>query len=229
MTIRGSFHVRSERLDPLSQTDFSMASTCVWRCIASPLFPSRKEFFTHTHTLERLRVHSGEFARSIHVCIHERDIPYRTAQKLPTEGERENERKGVTKSGELSKLSRLSPRLSFRSWLKQPQRFSSGKTRCERWNKTWSGFRREFDDWQCAANVDNERRALWKMYIAKWFSRTNDNIQGDQWLGTIVRQTSHINWGIFTYKRIHTECFKTFERHFNNIDSLINLNNHWQQ
>lgn len=180
MTIRGSLHVRSERLDPLSQTGFSMASTCIWLCIVSPLFLSRKRVFcTHpyartiTCTLGRVcwldtRVHT--WARyPISYCT---ETPYWV---------REKERKGVTKKGELSKLSRLSPRLSFRSWLKQLQRFSAGKTRCERWNKAWLGFRREFDDWQRAANVDNERRALWKMYIAKWFSRTNTyNIQGDR-------------------------------------------------
>lgn len=198
MTIRGSFHVRSERLDPLSQTGFSMASTCVWRCIASPLFPSRKRiFYTHPHartitcTLGRVcsldtRVHT--WAR----------YPISYCTETPHWGREREREKGSDKERRAFKaLAPLSPRLSFRSWLKQPQRFSSGKTRCERWNKTWSGFRREFDDWQCAANVDNERRALWKMYIAKWFSPVNDNIQGDQWLGIIVRQTSHINWGIF--------------------------------
>lgn len=126
-----------------------MASTCTWlyckSSISPSLFPSSpsffslslsssQKFFVRTHTLERLRIHLDEFARSIHICIHEHDIPYCTAQKLPTETEEEREMQGDRKERgrerkreELSKLSPFSSRLSFRSWLKQSQRFSVRK------------------------------------------------------------------------------------------------------
>lgn len=103
--VRGSLRTRSETWP--FKPDRLFYGLHLHGCIVSPpslLFLSlslipfslslsrSQKSFLHTHTLERLLVHSGEFARSIHVCIRERDIPYRTAQKLSLSREREREK-----------------------------------------------------------------------------------------------------------------------------------------
>jgi len=231
MTIRGSFHVRSERLDPLSQTGFSMASTCVWRCIASPLFPSRKRiFYTHPHartitcTLGRVcsldtRVHT--WAR----------YPISYCTETPHWGrERENERKGVTKSGELSKLSRLSrPDCHFDPDWNSPSGSHPEKLVAKGGIKPGRVFAEN--------SMIDSVRPTWITSDALYGKCT---LPSDFSVQTIIYKAISDGELLFvrrvilievslTYKRIHTECFKTSERHFNSIDSLINLNNHWQQ
>jgi len=163
MTFADPF-ARGPRSDPLSQTGFSMASTCMAVLWVLPHFsPSltlsfslslshalKRVFCTLTRSNDYLYTRASLFARYTcayvnvisHIVLY-RNSPYRGIEKgKKREREKERERESVCvcvcerererkrerrKRGELSKLSRLSPRLSFRSWLKQSQRFSVEK------------------------------------------------------------------------------------------------------